>query len=92
MIREIIKIDIGIIVEIVEYLSVVGYNNDRITQTDQGTIRTIEVIIEEEILEGIYNQIRIIEVKSIAVDTEEIIETIITKEAEVGIGIDNIQI
>ena len=72
MIREIIKIDIGQIVEIGEYHSVVGYNMERITDTDQGIIRTIEVIIEEEILEEICNQIRLIEVKVIEVDIEEI--------------------
>ena len=60
---------------------------DRITETDQGIIRTIEVIVEEEILEGICDQIRIIEV-----DTEKIIEMIIMKEVEVGLGIDTIQI
>ena len=57
MIREIIKIDIGQIVEIEEYCSVVEYNMDRITETGQGIIRTIKVILEEEILEGICNQI-----------------------------------
>ena len=34
MIREIIKTDIGQIVEIGEYCSVVEYNMDRITETD----------------------------------------------------------
>ena len=53
MVREIIKIDIGQIVEIEEYHSLVEYNMDRITKTDQGMIRTIKVISEEEILEGI---------------------------------------
>ena len=85
MVREIIKIYIGQIVHIAEYHSVVEYNMDRIIGTDQGIIRTIEVILEEEILEGIFGQIRIIEV-----DIEEIIETIIMKEVEVGLGIDNI--
>ena len=59
MIREVIKIDIGQIVEIGEYHSVVEYNMDRITETDQGIIRTIEVILEEDILEIISNQIKI---------------------------------
>ena len=59
MIREIIKIDICQIVEIGEYHSVVEYNMDRIIRTDQGIIRTIEVTLEEEILEEICNpQIR----------------------------------
>ena len=50
------------------------------------------MILEEEILEGICNQIRIKEVKIIEVGIEEIIEMNITKEEEVGLGIDNIQI
>ena len=87
MIREIIKIDIGQIVEIGEYHSLVEYNMDRITETDQGIIRTIEEILEEEILKEIYNEIKIIEV-----DTEEIIEMIIMKEVEVDLGMDNISI
>ena len=92
MIREIIKTDVVQIVEIGEYCSVVGYNVDRITETEQGIIRNIEVILEEEILEEICNQIRIIEVTIIEVDTEGIIEMIIMKEVGVGLGIDNIQI
>ena len=87
MIGKIIKIDIGKIVEVGEYHSVIGYNMDRITKTGQGIGRIIEVIIEEEILEGICNQIRIIKM-----DTEDIIEMIIMKEVEVGPGKDNIQI
>ena len=62
-------------------------NMNRITETDQGIIRIIEVILEEEILEGIFSEIRIIEM-----DTEEIIEMIIMKEVEVGLGIDSIPI
>ena len=63
--RRIIKIDIGQIVEIRGYCLVVEYNMDRITGTDQGIIRTIEVILEEGISEEICNQIKIIEVKII---------------------------
>ena len=37
-------------------------------------------------------QIRIIEVKNLEVDTEEIIETLLMKEEGVSLGIDNIQI
>ena len=92
MIREIIKIDIGQIVEIGEYHSVVGYNMDRITESDQGIIRTIEAILKEEILEGICDQLRIIEFKIIEVDTEVIIEMIIMEKEEVGQGIDSILI
>ena len=52
IIREIIKTDVGHIVEI-EYHSVLEYNMDRITGTDPGIIRTIEVIMEVKILERI---------------------------------------
>ena len=48
------------------------------------------MILEEESLEEISNQIRVAEVKIIQVDIEEIIEMIIMKKAEVGLGIDNI--
>ena len=88
MVRGIIKIDIGQIVETEEYHMVVEYSKDRITETDQGTIRIIEVILEE----GICDQIRIIEIKTIEVDIEEIIEAIIMKEVETGLGRDSIQI
>ena len=74
--------------EIGEYCSVVEYNMDRITETDQGIIRNIDVPSGEEILEEICNpQITIIEV-----NTENIIEIIIMKEAGVVLGIENIQI
>ena len=56
-IKEIIKIEIGPKVEIGEYHLVVEYNMDRITETDQGIIQTIEVISGEEILEGICDKI-----------------------------------
>ena len=59
MIREIMKIYIGQIVEIREYCSMIGYNMNRITETDQGIIRATEVISEEESLEGMCDQIRI---------------------------------
>ena len=89
---EIIKIDIGQIVEIGEYHSVVEYDMDRITETNQGIIRTIRVILEEEILEGIYSQIRITEIKFVEMDTGKSIERIIMKEVKVGLGIDSILI
>ena len=92
MAREIIKIDTGQIVDIGEYHSVEEYNMHRIVETDQGIIRTIKVILEEEIAEGISEQIRITEVKIIEVDIDESIEVIIMKEVEVGLGIDNIPI
>ena len=93
MIREIIKIDIGQIVETGEYCSVVEYNMDRIIETDQGIIRTIDVTLEKETLEKTFNpQIRIIEVKILEVDTEGITEVIIMKEAGVDLGINSTQI
>ena len=76
MIREIIKIDTGQIVEIRDYCSGVEYNMDRIIETDQGIFRTIEVTLEKEILE---------------VDTEGVTEVIIMKEAGVYLGIDGTQ-
>ena len=92
MVKGIIKIDIGQIVETEEYCSLVEYSMDRITQTDQGIIGTVEVILEEEISKLISSQIRIIEIKIIEVATEELIETIILKEVEVGLGKDSILI
>ena len=71
--------------DIGEYHPVIEYNMNRIIGIDQGIIRTIEVTLEEEILERISNQIKIVEV-----DMKEIIEMKIMKEVEVGIGIDNI--
>ena len=92
MVRKIIKIDIDQIVEIGEYDLVAEYNMDRTVEKDQGIIRIIEVTLEGEILEGMSNQIGIIEVKIIEMDIKEIIEIIVMKEAEVCIGIDNIPI
>ena len=81
MIRKIIKIDIGQIVQIGEYCLMAEYNLDRVMKTDLGIIRTIEVTLEEEILEVVCNpQIRIIEAKTLELDTEGIIETLIMKE------------
>ena len=45
IIREIIKMDIGQIVQIGEYCSVVEYNMGRIIETDQGIIRIINIIL-----------------------------------------------
>ena len=75
-----------------EYHSMVEYSMDRITGTDQGMVRITEVILEDEISDGNCDQIRIIEIKTIQVDIEEIIEMIIMKEVELGLGIDSIQI
>ena len=56
MVREIMKINIGQMVEIGEYHSVVEYNMHRIIGTDQGIIRTMEMILEEGILLEIFDQ------------------------------------
>ena len=92
MISEIIKIDTGQIVGIGEYHSVVENNMDRITETDQGIVRTIQVISGEEILERMCDQIRITEVKIIGIDIEGIIGMIIMREVGVHLRKDNIQI
>ena len=53
---------------------------DRIIETAQGIIRTLEVTSEEAILEEIHNpQIRIIKVKILEMDTKRIIEILIMK-------------
>ena len=70
MVREIIKIDTDQIMEIAEYHSVVEDNMDRIVEMDKGIIGTIEVTLEDEILEEISEQIRITEVKIIEVDID----------------------
>ena len=90
MIRDVIKIVIDQRVEIGEYCSVVGYGRDRIIELDQGTIRIIEVTLEEVILEEICNhQNRYTEDKIIEVDTEEIIEEMNMIEVGVDLKIDN---
>ena len=53
MVKEVIKIDIEQIVEIKELSLVVEYNMDKIIEIVLGLIRTIGMILEEEILEGI---------------------------------------
>ena len=52
MIREIIKIDIGQIVEIGKYHSLVEYNMDRITETDQRYFRRGNFVRKFAILES----------------------------------------
>ena len=76
------------IVEIEEFHLVVEYSTDKIAEIDQDMIRTIEMTLEQKIVEGIQEQIRIIEDRITGVDTKEIVETIM-KDAEVGLGIDN---
>ena len=51
MVKEIIKTDIDKIVEIEEFHLVVGYNMDRIIEIALGIIRTIGMILGEEIIE-----------------------------------------
>ena len=92
MVREIFKMDTGQIVKIGEYCSVAEYNMARIVETDHGIMRTVKVNLEQEILEGISEQIQITEDKIKEVDIEKIIEMIIMKELEVGLGINNILI
>ena len=92
LLREMITTDIGQIVGIGEFCLVVEYNMDKIMEIDQGIVRIIEVISEEEILEGICDQISIKEVKIIELEIEEIIGMIIMKGVEVGLGKVNIQI
>ena len=53
MVKGLIKIDIDQIVEIEEYCLVVEYSMDRIIEIALGIIRTIGMILGEEILEGI---------------------------------------
>ena len=54
MMREIIKTDIGQIVEIGEYCSVVEYNMDRIIYRSRYN-QSYEMTLEEDILEEIYD-------------------------------------
>ena len=81
VIREIIKIDIGQIVEIQEHQTEVEVSMDKIIEED-----CIVTIIEEIISEIC----KITEVKILEVDTEGIIKTIILEEVGVGVGTDSI--
>ena len=87
MVKEIIKIDIGQVVETWEYCLVVEYSMDRIIEIGPGAVRTAEMISGEEILEGTWEQIKIIEE-----DIGKTIGTIIMKEVEVGIEKDTLSI
>ena len=91
MIKEIIKIDIDQTVEIGEYHLVVEYSMDRIIKIALGLTRTIEMTSGEEIIKGIWDQIKITEGKIIEVDKEEIIKVIIMKELGVGLKKDSIK-
>ena len=88
MIREMIKIDIGQIVEIEEHQTEVEVSMDRIIEEDHIILITIEMILKEIISEIC----KIIEVRILEVDTERIIEMIISEEIGVDLGTDNIQV
>ena len=88
MTRETIRIDIGQIAGIVEHHTEVEVSMDKIIEDDCAMSITKEMIIEETTAEIC----KIIEVRIIEVDAEEMIETITLKEVEVGLGTDNIQI
>ena len=89
MVRRIIKIDIGQIVETEEYLSLVEYSMDRTTDRPRYNQNYRGDFRRGNFREN-FDQIRIIEIKIIEVGIEEIIEMIIMKEIEVGLGKDSI--
>ena len=89
MTRETIKIGLDQIAEIGEFHLVVGYSVDKIIVTDQDMKRIIEMTLGEEILEEIWEQIRITEERIIEVDIEENIGMRIMKEVGVGLEKDN---
>ena len=88
IIREIIKISVGQIAEIEEHQTEIEVNVDKIIEEDCVVLIIIEMIIEEIISEIC----KIIEVKILDVNTKGVVETIIFKEVEVGLGKDNIQV
>ena len=88
MIREITKIDIGLIVEIGEHHKEDEVNLDKVIEEDNISLIITEITLDETILE----RHEITEGKIIEVDTEGIIEMIILEEVGVGLRIDNIQI
>ena len=88
MIKEIIRIDIGLIVEIGEHHIEVEVSVDKATEEYCITLIITEITLDETILE----KHKITENKIIEVDTEEITEMIILEDVEVGLGIDNTQI
>ena len=88
MIREVIRIDIDLIVEIEGHHIEVEVSMDKIIEDDSIMSETMEMIIEE-IISEIY---KIIEVRILEVDTKRIIEMIILEEVGVDLGTDNIQI
>ena len=92
MTKEISKIGIPQTVDIGEYCSVEEYNMDRIIDIALGIIRIVEMILKEEILEEIWDQIRIIEDKTIEMEIEDITELITMKEVGEGLEKDIFQI
>ena len=65
---------------------------DRIIEIALGIITVIEMISGEELLGEMWDQIRIIEDKTIEISIEEIIEVIIIKEVGVSLEKDSFQI
>ena len=88
MIKVLIKIDIDQIAEIEGYYSEVEVSMDRIIGKDHVISITIEMSVEETILE----KCRIIEVRILEVNIEGITEMTTLEEVEVGLGKDNIQV
>ena len=88
MIREITKIGIGQIAEIEGHHTELEVSMNKVIEKDCVMSIIIEMTIEETNIEIC----KIIEVKILEVDTEEIIETIILEEVGVGLETDNIQI
>ena len=88
MIRKIIKIDIGLMVEIGEHHVEVEDSMDKIIEEDCITLTITEMTLDKTIFE----KHKITENKLTEVDTEGIIEMIFVEEVGVGLGIDNTQI
>ena len=88
-----VRTDIDQIVEIEESNLAVEFSMDKITEVDQGMDRVIGMTLGEEILEAIWEciRIRILEDRIIGVDIEEIIGMKITKEVGVGLEKGHIQ-
>ena len=86
-----IKIDIDQIEDVREFHLLVGYNVDKTTGIGQDMIKTMGMILEEEILEEMWGGIRITEDNITEVDIEEMTEMIIMREVGVGPEKDSIK-
>ena len=82
MVRVIIKIDVDKVVEIEELCLEVEVSTDRIIEKGHNMLTSIEMILEETILE----ECKIIEVRIFEVDIEIIIQMTTLEEVEVGLG------